>query len=82
MQVVALGQRRRQVLGARPGSHQHAHVAVGEDVRDLLGLQYRVDGDENAARGGRAEHCLHRLDLLGQEYGDPFLAGQTALEQG
>ncbi len=42
----------RQPLGRR---HQHAHVAVAQDVGDLLRLEQRIDRHEHAAGRGRAE---------------------------
>lgn len=51
-QVVAAGQGVAQGGEALGRGHQHAHVAVLQDVADLLGLEDRVDRHEHAA--GRA----------------------------
>ena len=51
----------REALGRRD---EDAHLAVAEDVRELLGLQQRVDRDEHTAGGRRAEHRDDGLDAL------------------
>ena len=40
---------------------QHAHVAVAEDVADLLGSKQGVDRDEHAAGGRGAQNGDHVL---------------------
>ena len=51
----------RQALGRR---HQNAHIAVAQDVADLLRLQQRIERHEHAPRGGRAERGDHGLEPL------------------
>jgi aminopeptidase N len=63
----------REALGGRD---EDAHVAVAEDVRDLLRLQQRVDRDERTAGHRRAEHRDHRLDALVQVDRHPLPAPQ------
>ena len=67
-QVVAAGERVAQGGEALGRGHQHAHVAVLQDVADLFGLEDRVDRHEHAARragteeGGDGVRALVEVD--------------------
>jgi hypothetical protein len=80
-QVGAAGQRGTQLGQALGGGDQHPHVAVGQDIRHLLGLEQRIDRDEHGAGQRRAEHRRHVLDALLEVDGDPFAAPDAGREQ-
>ena len=63
----------REALGRR---HQHAHVAVAQDVADLLGLEQRIERHEHAAGRGRAERRDHGFEALVEIDADAFGAGE------
>ena len=54
-QIRALRDRRGDRAEALGAGYQHAHVAVAQDVRDLLRTQERIHGNENRAGARGAE---------------------------
>ena len=68
----------RQPLGR---GHEHAHVAVAQDVADLVGLQQRIERHEDAARRRRAEAGDHGLEALFQVDRDALAAPQAERAQ-
>ena len=73
---VARGHRRAASNALRRGD-QHADVAVGEDVADLMGAQQRVDRHEYAARDRGRERGYDRLDPLVEVDGHPIARRQA-----
>ena len=59
--------------------HQHAHVAVAQDVADLLGLQQRIERNEHAARRRGSETGDHGLETLVEIDADAFSPTETEL---
>ena len=68
----------REPLGR---GHQHAHVAVAQDVGDLLGLEQRIDRHEHAAGRRGAERRDHRLEALVEIDRDAVRAGEAEGEE-
>ena len=66
----------QQAQALRRGD-QHAHVAVAQDVADLLGLEQRIHRHERTAGAGRAEAGDHRFEALVEVDADPFAALQA-----
>ena len=54
-QILAIGQRIPNERVAFGGGHEHAHIAVAQDVIHLLGLEQRIERDERAAGGRGSE---------------------------
>ena len=76
-QVVAVSDAFRQQGVALGRGDKHAHVAVAHDVGDLLGLEQRVDRDEDASGGWRAEAGDDGFETLFQVDGDALAALQA-----
>lgn len=81
MQVGALGQGRQQAGEPLRRGEQHPHIAVGEDVAHLLGLEDRVHRHEDQARRAGAEGGDHRLEALFQIDAHPLAALQAKAQQ-
>ena len=71
----------RRTLEALGRRHEDAHAAVVEDVGDLLGLQHRVDRDEDAAGGRGPEDRHDGLDPLVEVDADALAALQADLAE-
>jgi hypothetical protein len=80
-QVRAARQRGVQLRQALGGGDQHPHVAVGQDVRHLLGLEQRIDRDEHGAGQACSEHRRHVLDALVEVDGDALATPDAAGNQ-
>ena len=61
--------------------HEHANIAVGKDVGDLLRLEQRVHRHAHAACGRGAEYCDDRLDALVEQHRHPIVATQPYCRQ-
>ena len=72
LQVVALLERRFQEGQPFRRRHEHAGIAIAQDVTDLVRLQQRIDGDKHAACTRRAKCRNDRLRTLVEKNGDAF----------
>ena len=61
--------------------HEHADVAVGQDVPDLPRTKDRIDRNEDTPSRRGSEHRDHGLDTLVEVDGDTVLALQTPSDQ-
>ena len=73
-----MGRQEREPFAAR---HQGADIAVSQDVAYLLGLQDRIDRNEDASRETGAEDRHDGLDALVEEDRDAFSACKVEVEQ-
>ena len=69
---------RMQPLAARD---EHPHVAVAQDVSDLLRLEQRIDRNEHGARDRGAERGGDGLDALVEIEGDALRAADAERKQ-
>jgi hypothetical protein len=67
-----------QAFGRRD---EHSHVAVAQDVGNLLRLQQRIERHEHRAGTHRAEGSGHELQSLFQIDADTFTACNAELDQ-
>jgi hypothetical protein len=81
LEIRAVLQRGRQVAGPVGQRHECPHVAVAQDVRDLLGLEERVDGHEHESRARDAEERRDRLEALRQVHADARLLLEPERQQ-
>ena len=76
--VIELRSEKRNTFGRRDES---THIAIAQDVADLLGLEQRIDRNERASRRRRAENCRDEFRPLIEIDPDALAARQSNVEQ-
>ena len=76
--VIELRRQKHNPFGRRD---ENTHIAIAQDVANLLGLEQRIDGNESASRGRCAEAGDDHFLALFQIDGDPLVALAAQLHE-